>query len=65
LSVDDDDDATRGAIDSGKFPELGFPVHWHIGPRTPDCGQTYRVLWTALGGTAPRFTESRRMVVLP
>jgi hypothetical protein len=50
--VDDDDHVTRAAIDGGKFPELGFPVHWHIGPRTPDWGQTYQVLWTALGRTA-------------
>src|SRR5664280_74630 len=52
LYVDDDDHVTRAAIDGGKFPELGFPVHWHIGPRTPDWGQTYQVLWTALGRTA-------------
>ena len=52
LYVDDDDRVTRAAIDGGKFPELGFPVHWHIGPRTPDWGQTYQVLWTALGRTA-------------
>ncbi len=52
LYVDDDDHVTREAIDSGKFPDLGFPVHWHIGPRTPDWGQTYQVLWTALGRTA-------------
>ena len=52
LYVDDDDQVTRAAIDGGKFPELGFPVHWHIGPRTPDWGQTYQVLWTALGRTA-------------
>ena len=52
LYVDDDDQVTRAAINSGKFPELGFPVHWHIGPRTPDWGQTYQVLWTALGRTS-------------
>ena len=30
LYVDDDDQVTRAAIDGGKFPDLGFPVHWHI-----------------------------------
>src|SRR5438552_5820407 len=52
LYVDDDDQVTRQAIEGGKFPDPGFPVHWHIGPRTPDWGQTYQVLWTALGRTS-------------
>jgi hypothetical protein len=52
LYVDDDDQVTRSAIDAGEFPDLGFPVHWHIGPRTPDWGQTFQVLWTTLGRTA-------------
>ena len=53
LYVDEDDQVTRAAIDGGKFPELGFPVHWHIGPRTPDWGQTYQVLWTTEPASAP------------
>jgi hypothetical protein len=48
LYVDEDDAITRQAIDGRKFPELGFPVHWHIGKRTPDWGQTYLHLWTNL-----------------
>lgn len=52
LYVDEDDAVTRGAIDGKKFPELGFPVHWHIGPRTPDWGRTYQTLWTTLGKTS-------------
>jgi hypothetical protein len=52
LYVDDDDRVTRQAIDQGKFPDLGFPVHWHIGPRTPDWGQTYTTLWNTLGRTS-------------
>jgi hypothetical protein len=52
LYVDDDDQVTRQAIESNKFVDPGFPVHWHIGPRTPDWGQTYQVLWTALGRTS-------------
>lgn len=52
LYVDDDDTVTRKAIDAGEFPDLGFPVHWHIGPRTPDWGRTYDVLWHATGRNA-------------
>lgn len=52
LYVDDDDSVTRSAIDGGKFPELGFPVHWHVGSRTPDWGRTYQILWDALGRTS-------------
>ena len=52
LYVDDDDLVTRREIDAGRFPDLGFPVHWHIGPRTPDWGQTYHVLWAATGRSA-------------
>jgi hypothetical protein len=52
LYVDDDDDVTRAAIEKGAFPDPGFPVHWHIGPRTPDWGQTHQVLWNATGRTA-------------
>lgn len=52
LYVDEDDQVTREAIDGGKFPDLGFPVHWHIGPRTPDWGRTYTTLWNALGRTS-------------
>ena len=52
LYVDEDDSLTRGAIDAGKFPDLGFPVHWHIGPRTPDWCRTYEVLWATQGRDA-------------
>lgn len=52
LYVDDDDTVTRKAIDSGIFPDPGFPVHWHIGARTPDWGRTYRVLWDETGRSA-------------
>ena len=52
LYVDDDDAVTRQAIDGGTFPEVGFPVHWNIGPRTPEWGQTFHVLWQATGRTA-------------
>lgn len=52
LYVDDDDTVTRKVIDAKEFPDLGFPVHWHIGFRTPDWGQTYRILWEATGRNA-------------
>lgn len=52
LYVDDDDHVTRSAIDAGKFPDPGFPVHWHIGPRTPDWDQPYKLLWTLQGRSA-------------
>src|SRR5690242_18656489 len=52
LYVDDDDTVTRKVIDAKGFPELGFPVHWHIGHRTPDWGQPYRILWEATGRSA-------------
>ena len=48
LYVDDDDAITRQAIDGGTFPDVGFPVHWNIGPRTPEWGQTFHVLWQAM-----------------
>lgn len=52
LYVDEDDAVTRKVIDARGFPDLGFPVHWHIGFRTPDWGQTYRILWEATGRSA-------------
>ena len=52
LYVDEDDKVTRDAIDGKQFPDLGFPVHWHIGPRTPDWGRTYETLWAELGKTS-------------
>jgi hypothetical protein len=47
--VDDDDEITRKAIDGGKFPDLGFPVHWHIGPRPGALGQCHQALWNVSG----------------
>ncbi len=47
LYVDEDDRATRSAIEAKKFPETGFPVHWHIGPQTASLGETHQALWEA------------------
>lgn len=49
IYVDDDDQVTRQAIDGGKFPDLGFPVHWHVGPRPGALGQCHQALWNASG----------------
>ena len=49
IYVDDDDDITRNAINGGKFPDPGFPVHWHFGPRPPALGQAHQALWNASG----------------
>lgn len=47
--VDQDDTATRQAIESGALAEPGFKVHWHIGPRTPGLGETHQAMWNASG----------------
>ena len=49
LYVDEDDQVTRDAIAGGKFPDPGFPVHWHIGPRTPGLGECHVALLNASG----------------
>ena len=35
MYVDEDDDITRNAIDSGKLPDCGSAVHWHA-EQSPD-----------------------------
>ncbi len=52
LYVDEDDTVTRQAIDSKRFVDPGFPVIWNIGPRTPEWGQTFHVLWARSGKDA-------------
>jgi tetratricopeptide (TPR) repeat protein len=47
LYVDEDDQVTRQAIEGKKFPDPGFPVHWHIGPQTASLGETHEALWQA------------------
>jgi hypothetical protein len=47
--VDDDDKITRDAIAKNEFPDPGFPVHWHIGPRPAGLGQTHQTLWCESG----------------
>ena len=52
LLVDDDDNLTRSAIDAGKFPDPGFPVHWQIGPSPQDWHTPFKALWELSGPTA-------------
>jgi hypothetical protein len=49
LYVDEDDEITRKAIDAGRFADLDFRVHWHVGPRPPALGQAHQALWNASG----------------
>jgi hypothetical protein len=51
--VDEDDSATRQAIDNQTLPDPGFPVHWHIASRTNELGKTLDTLWL----TSPRTSE--------
>jgi hypothetical protein len=58
IYVDDDDDVTRNAIDAGKFPDPGFPIHWHFGPRPGALGQCHQALWNASGRVSEIYTIS-------
>ncbi len=58
LYVDEDDHVTRQAIEKKEFPDVGFPVHWHIGPQTPGLGDTHHVLWEASGRTSEIYMIS-------
>ena len=49
IYVDDDDQVTRDAIARNEFPDPGFPVHWHIGPRPGALGQCHQSLWRESG----------------
>ena len=47
--VDEDDQATRKAIDAGQLPDPGLQLHWHIGPQTSGLGETHQAMWNASG----------------
>jgi hypothetical protein len=53
IYVDDDDSITRVAVENKTLPDPGFPVHWHIGPRTNELGKTLDTLWHA----SPKTSE--------
>ena len=52
LYVDEDDLATRQAIDQGKLNDAGVQVHWHFGGQTSGLGEMQSILWQASGRTA-------------
>jgi hypothetical protein len=58
LYVDEDDQITREAIKAGKFPDPGFRVNWHIGPRTPGLGECHLALLSASGGVSEIYMIS-------
>jgi len=55
LYVDEDDTATRKAIDSGALNDAGVRIHWHIGPQTAGLCETQHTLWRNSGETAEIF----------
>ena len=58
LYVDEDDQITRRAIEEKRFPDVGFPIHWHIGPQTASLGDTHETLWEASGRSAEVYMLS-------
>ena len=52
LYVDEDDAATRKAIDGGMLNDAGIQLHWHVGPQTPSLCETQHTLWRSSGRTA-------------
>ncbi|HOB31547.1 MAG TPA: hypothetical protein PKH32_01585, partial [Verrucomicrobiota bacterium] len=49
IYVDDDDEVTRKAIESGRFKDVDFRLQWHFGPRPPALGQAHQALWNLSG----------------
>jgi hypothetical protein len=56
--VDEDDEVTRKAIDSGSMPDPGLKVNWHVGPRTPGLGETHQAMWNASGRASEAYMIS-------
>jgi len=52
LYVDEDDSATRQAIDDGQLSDAGVQLHWHIGGQRPGYGEMQTILWQVAGHTA-------------
>ncbi|MBU6409003.1 MAG: hypothetical protein KGR98_01320 [Verrucomicrobia bacterium] len=52
LYVDEDDTATRRAMDGGALAQAGARIHWHIGPQTGGLCETQHALWRESGRTA-------------
>ena len=58
IYVDDDDVATRRAIEKKSLPDPGLAVHWHIGPQPGGLGETHHALWQASRGTAEIYVTT-------
>ena len=58
IYIDDDDAVTRAAVENKTLPDPGFPVHWHIGPRTNELGKTLDTLWHASPKTAEVYVTA-------
>jgi hypothetical protein len=56
--VDDDDQVMLDAIATKKFPNPGFPIHWHVGPRPGALGLCHQALWNASGRVSEIYTIS-------
>ena len=56
--VDEDDTATRKAIETGAMGDPGLKVNWHVGPRTPGLGETHQAMWNASGRASEAYMIS-------
>jgi hypothetical protein len=53
--LDEDDDLTRRAIDSGSLNHAGVELHWHYGGQTSSFGEMQLVLWRLAHGSAEAY----------
>lgn len=58
IYVDDDDKIMHEAIESKRFPDPGFPIHWHVGPRPGALGLCHQALWNLSGRQSEIYTIS-------
>ena len=58
IYVDDDDQIMLDAIAAKEFPDPGFPIHWHVGPRPGALGLCHQALWNASGRVSEIYTIS-------
>ena len=58
IYVDDDDKIMHDAIAAKKFPDPGFPIHWHVGPRPGALGLCHQALWNLSGRQSEIYTIS-------
>jgi hypothetical protein len=58
IYVDDDDQIMHDAIAAKRFPDPGFPIHWHIGPRPGALGLCHQALWNVSGRVSEIYTIS-------